>query len=142
MLIAVLLLGTLAVAVPVVLTHHGSSGTGKVAPLSAADRQMLLARRPLVDAMATAIAQVPIAASDAARGGVTAAQARETLGRVAALAPLSRAIADPAALTSRLAQSYDAVLAGRRPMPGEQLGSHLGALQSGAAPDGPPVPGG
>jgi hypothetical protein len=131
LLIAPTLLALLAVGVLVALHRHGTAvATVPVVPLSATDRQMLVASRPLVEALPTALTQVPVAASDASHGRVSPSQARELFARIPALAPLVRAIAAPAATTGRLETAYRTVLAGHAPASADELPTALENLQA------------
>jgi hypothetical protein len=101
------------VATFAVVHRHAEVATVPVAPLSATDRQALVSSRSLVESLPEALAQVPTAASDAARGQVSVAQARRLLDRTRALSALSAAVADPTSVTEPLTDAYDAVVAGR-----------------------------
>jgi hypothetical protein len=120
-----------AVGVPIVVTrHHSAAATVPVAPLSATDRRVLSTSRPLITALPNAIAQLPIAASDASAQKISPAQARQILNQTTALEPLARAIAAPTTLTGPLTAGYESVLAGHRPDSPDQLASSLETLQT------------
>lgn len=120
-----------AIGVPVALDRQGSGvATVPVAPLSAMDRQVLASSRPLIETLSTALTQVPVAASDASGGRVSAAQARALLARTPALAPLARAVADPASVTDGLLAAYRAVLDRRMPGSSDVSAAALDRLQA------------
>jgi hypothetical protein len=121
-----------AIAVPVVVARHGDASvpTVKVAPLTATDRRVLTAVRPLIEALPTAIAQVPATAADVAGAGVTPEQASTIVAASPALVPLTRAVAAPKSVTAPLIAAYDAVLAGRAVPDAGGLASSLESLQT------------
>jgi hypothetical protein len=120
----------IAVAVPVAVARHGSAATVPIAPLSASDRHLLVASRPIISSLPIAIGQVPRAASDATGGRVSPTRAVAIIKRTPALAPLSRALADPASVAAPLTAAYLAVLAGRQPPSGPDLAASLESLQT------------
>jgi hypothetical protein len=131
----------IAVAVPVALARHGSSAsaTVAVAPLTATDRRVLAATKPLVQALPTAIAEIPQAASAAAGHRVTPAEASAFIAKTPALAPLARALARPGSVTASLTAAYADVLAGRQPASSDQLAADLETLQTVQGDVGPAV---
>jgi hypothetical protein len=139
--IGIAALAVVAVAVPVAVARqgHASVPTVRVAPLTATDREVLSRGRPLIEALPAAIAEVPAAVSDAAGHRVTAAQAETLLAGIPALAPLTRALANPSTSTGRLLAGYHAVLAGRPVPAADQLAGSLESLQTIEGDIGPAV---
>jgi hypothetical protein len=118
------------IAAYVVIHRHGHVDTVNAAPLSATDRQVLLENRSLVESLPAALAEVPVAASNASDGRVSVAQARALLERMRALSVLSRAVAHPASVTQPLTAAYDAVVAGHSPGSLDELTAAVQQLQT------------
>jgi hypothetical protein len=122
---------TLAV---VLLTMTGcggpvSSAASSAGALSAPEWAEVRAVRGLLEGLPAAIGQIPGAAAAAAGPGVSTQAAAGAIAASPALAPLARAVADPAAATTELLAAYEATRAGRhRQHPGD-LATDLAALQ-------------
>jgi hypothetical protein len=120
-----------AVGIPVVIARHTAAApTVKVAPLSVTDKRVLATSRPLVAALPAAIAEVPVAASDASGHRLSSAEVVRILDRNPALAPLARAIGKPTNLTAALVAGDSAVLSGDQPSSPDQLAPALEKLQA------------
>jgi hypothetical protein len=131
MLLGLAGVAVLATAVPLALTRHDSASAAvRVAPLSATDRRVLTATRPLIESLPAAITQVPVAASDASHGRLTPGQVRRLVTQTPGLAPLSQALADPRAVTAPLTSAYFAVLNHKSVSSVDRLAGALESLQS------------
>lgn len=118
------------IAVALTASGCGGSVASKAGTLSAPEWAEVQAVRGLLEAVPAAIGQIPGAAAAAAGAGVSPQAAADAIAASPALAPLARALADPAAMTAELLAAYEATLAGRHLEHPGVLASDLAALQT------------